>query len=109
MDAVKIVISLTFAMLFAVTIAKADGVGHVRWCETDTNPPAQLRCSAATMPDGNLRGTRSAATLIGEARAAARAGNCDAAIAWAAACQCHNPGPADEIRREKDAVCNYLK
>ncbi|MDP1907748.1 MAG: hypothetical protein Q8K85_05575 [Hyphomicrobium sp.] len=89
--------------------AVADGLANVKWCEANTEAPSQAHCMAKTMPDGNLHGTHSAATLIGEARAAARSGNCDAAISWAVECQCHNSGAADEIRADRDAVCGYLK
>jgi hypothetical protein len=100
-----------FALLIPLltVTAGANGLANVQWCEANTEAPSQSHCMAKTMPDGNLRGTRSAATLIGEARAAARSGNCDAAIAWAVECQCHNAGAADEIRADRDAVCGYLK
>jgi cytochrome c553 len=102
--------TLFLANILLSPVAMADGLAHVKWCETDTASPARAECTVQVMPDGNLRGTRSAATLIGEARAAARAGNCSKAIDWAAACQaCHNPDAAAEIRAAADAVCGYLK
>ena len=99
-------ILLLLANLAFSSAARPEALANVRWCESNTALPAEAICSAQKMPDGNLRGTRSAATLIGEARAAARAGNCAKAVEWAAACQqCHNPGAADEIRAAADAVC----
>lgn len=89
--------------------AYADAVGNVRWCESNTASPASVLAMAAIAPDGKPRGTRSAAVLIGEARAAARRGDCNKAIEWALLCQWHNEGPQNEIRNDRESVCNYLK
>jgi hypothetical protein len=70
----------TLAALSALTSTAAlagEGLDNARWCETQTGPPAQAEAMAARMPDGNLRGTRSAATLIAEAKSSARAGKDD--------------------------------
>jgi hypothetical protein len=47
------------------TSARAgEGLDNLKWCETETGGPAQEKCRVQNMPDGKVRGTRSAATLI---------------------------------------------
>jgi hypothetical protein len=86
-----------------------DGLNNAKWCETQTAAPAQSFVMAQKMPDGKLRGTRSAATLIAEAKGAARAGRDDEAIAWVRACQAHNPHAQQTIDADRAAVLAWLK
>ena len=91
-------------------LAAAAGVDHVRWCEMQTFSPSKGSAMTVKAPDGRPRGSRSAASLVVEARKAARAGGRnDEAIAWAALCQWPNADAAYEIRRDQDAVLNYLR
>jgi hypothetical protein len=95
-------------LLASVTAATADWQAGIRWCETETSAPKKASCIAQKMPDGNRRGTRSAATLIGEARGAARAGNRNGAFDWALACECHDSNAQNEFRAARDALVDYL-
>lgn len=96
--------------LLTVSLACAqEGLANVRWCETQTAPPAQVRCQVRVMPDRQARLLRSAAELIAQSRAAARAGRDDEAIAWAMECQCHNASAIASIVRDRNSVLRYLK
>lgn len=80
----------------------------VNWCTNETNMPAQTTVMAKLDPDGNPRGTRSAAELTAEARKAKAAGNCDKAVEWLALCVSHDAGAENVIRADKAATCNLL-
>jgi hypothetical protein len=98
------------AFFIASTAAMAgEGLTNAQWCETQTSAPAQALVMGQKMPDGNLRGTRSAAVLIAEAKKAARAGRDDEALAWARACQAHNPHAQQTIDADRGAVLGWLK
>ena len=103
-------VGLAFAFAAFPFFAAAGGVDNVRWCEIQTFSPSKGAAMTARAPDGKPRGSRSAAALVAEARKAARAGGRnDEAIAWAALCQWPNADAAHEIRRDQDAVLNYLR
>jgi hypothetical protein len=105
-----IVMAGLIAALSDVSFASAgEGLINAQWCETQTSAPADTQAMVATMPDGKLRGTRSAATLIAEAKAAARAGRDDEAMGWARACQWHNQHAQQTIDAERGAVLQWLK
>lgn len=86
-----------------------EGLNNAKWCETQTGAPADARAMAATAPDGKLRGTRSAAVLIAEARNAARSGRDDEAMAWARLCQWHSQHNQQSIDADRAAVLAWLK
>jgi hypothetical protein len=54
----------------------------INWCSTNTGAPTHAPIMAIKMPDGNLRGTRSPATLTAEARQAKAKGDCNMALQW---------------------------
>lgn len=81
----------------------------INWCETETSTPKQAQCIARVMPDGNVRGMRSAANLTGEARKAARNGNADSTLAWMLECVCHDPNAQNELRAAGNELMQRLK
>ena len=101
-------LTIVFA-LYAPITAYADWAGALMWCQNEPGAPTRFDCQIAVMPDGNRRGFRSAATLIAEAKTAARNGNCGAAISWAVHCQCHNQDEQNAISGNSEAVCNWLR
>ena len=100
---------LVFVFATLPIFAWANGVDNVRWCEMQNFAPSKGAANSVRAPDGKPRGSRSAATLIAEARKAVRVGKNDEAIAWAVLCQWPNADGATQIIRDQDAVLGYLK
>jgi hypothetical protein len=79
----------------------------VKSCESDYNPPEET-VRLTILPNGESRGSDTAAALIRMARQKAKEGKDDEAIRWAVLCQ-FEAKEQDEIRRDSAAVLQYLK
>jgi hypothetical protein len=93
-------------LLFA-SHALADGVTAVKECETDSSTPEDFQ-RLTIMPNGESRGSDSAAALLRTAKQKAKEGKDAEAIQWAALC----PGEKNEqdaIKRDSAAVLQFLK
>jgi hypothetical protein len=71
-------IALCSALLLVT--AKADGLSAVKDCEGDTSPPEEV-ARLALMPNGESRGSTSAAAIVRTAREKAKEGKDAEAIA----------------------------
>jgi hypothetical protein len=94
-------------MLAGASIAQADGVSAVKECETDTSGPEEVQ-RLSILPNGETRGSDTAATLIKMARQKAKEGKDAEAIQWAALCP-YEQRDQETIKRESGAVLQYLK
>ena len=95
------------AALMVPALAKADGLSAVKSCETDSSPPEDF-ARLTILPNGESRGSDTAATLIQMARQKAKEGKDDEAIRWAVLCKLEAE-EQDFIRRDSAAVLQYLK
>ena len=80
-------------------------------CATQEEMASESADEAATevaTPDGK-RGDRTAFQLIRAARAAARAGRDDDAIAFIKVCQWHNQESYEDIDRDRAVILEYLR
>ncbi len=71
--------------LAAPTVSRADGVSAVKACEADNERPEDT-ARLTIMPNGESRGSDTAAALIKMARQKAKEGKDTEAIQWAALC-----------------------
>ena len=97
---------LMFALLFPAA-TRADGVAEVKSCEADSSPPEEF-ARLTIMPNGEPRGSDTAARLIQTARQKAKEGKDDEAIRWALLCKL-DMKDQDAIKRDSAAVLQYLK
>ena len=74
---------LIFATLLASSAAQADGLSAVKECESDTSSPEDPQ-KLSILPNGETRGSDTAATLIKMAKQKAKEGKDPEAIQWAA-------------------------
>jgi hypothetical protein len=86
----------------------ADGVSAVKSCDADNEPPEDT-ARLTIMPNGEPRGSDTAAALIKMARQKAKEGKDAEAIQWAALCNFFEPGEQAAIRRDSASVLQYLK
>jgi len=93
-------------MLFPAA-SHADGLSAVKACETDTSPPEEL-ARLTILPNGETRGSDTAATLIRVAKEKAKEGKDAEAIQWAVLCQ-FEATEQEAIKRDSAAVLQYLK
>ena len=98
---------LVLATLLASSAAQADGLSAVKECESDTSPPEDT-ARLSILPNGETRGSDTAATLIKMARQKAKEGKDAEAIQWAALCQFETSEQA-AIKRDSGAVLQYLR
>jgi hypothetical protein len=87
--------------------ARADGLSAVKECENDTSSPEDTQ-RLSILPNGETRGSDTAATLIKMARQKAKEGKDAEAIQWAALCQFESADQA-AIKRDTASVLEYLK
>jgi hypothetical protein len=87
--------------------ATADGVSAVKECETDTSPPEEVQ-RLSILPNGESRGSDTAATLIRTAKQKAKEGKDAEAVEWAALCQVEK-SDQDAIKRDSAAVLQFLR
>jgi hypothetical protein len=89
------------------TASHADGLSAVQSCETDSRPPEEI-ARLQILPNGESRGSDTAATLINMARQKAKEGKDVEAIQWALLCQ-FDTNEQEAIKRDSAAVLQYLK
>jgi hypothetical protein len=110
MQKAKVVAAIFLAaLLMALTpgSSRADGLSAVKACESDTNSPEDTQ-RLSILPDGETRGSDTAATLVKMARQKAKEGKDAEAVQWAALCQFESNDQA-AIKRDSAAVLDYLK
>ena len=104
--------SAIFFVLFLLpqtsTGLRADGVSAVKSCEVDTDRPEDT-ARLTILPNGETRGSDTAATLIKMARQKAKEGKDAEAIRWAALCNFFDPKEQEAINRDSALVLQYLK
>lgn len=100
---------LLAALLMALTsgASRADGLSAVKACESDNSSPEDTQ-RLSILPNGETRGSDTAATLVKMARQKAKEGKNAEAIQWAALCQFESNDQA-AIRRDSASVLDYLK
>jgi hypothetical protein len=76
------VCALLTAFLLLPATLYADGVSAVKSCETDNSPPEDI-ARLAILPNGESRGSDTAATLITMAKQKAKEGKDIEALQWA--------------------------
>jgi hypothetical protein len=101
------VCSLLTAFLLLPAPLYADGLSAVKSCETDSSPPEEI-ARLAILPNGESRGSDTAATLITMAKQKAKEGNDVEALQWAMLCQ-FDTKEQEAIKRDSAAVLQYLK
>ena len=102
------VLLLLFVIVIAPTALRADGVTAVKACESDTDSPEDI-ARLTIMPNGESRGSDSAAKLIDMARQKANEGKDVEAIQWAALCNFFEPAEQAAIKKDSALVLQYLK
>jgi hypothetical protein len=88
--------------------SRADGVSAVKSCETDNERPEDT-ARLTIMPNGESRGSDTAAALIRTARQKAKEGKDAEAIQWAALCNFSDAGEQAAIKKDSVHVLQYLK
>jgi hypothetical protein len=101
------VVSLLLIALLYPAALHADGVSAVKSCENDNSPPEET-ARLTILPNGEPRGSDTAAALIRIARQRAKEGKDIEAIRWAALCQ-FEASEQEAIKRDSVAVLQYLK
>jgi hypothetical protein len=102
-------LSLALSLIVASTGAlRADGVSAVKSCENDNEPPNDV-ARLTLLPNGESRGSDTAAALIRAAREKAKAGRDDEAMQWAALCNFADPREQEAMKRDRTSVLQYLK
>jgi hypothetical protein len=91
----------------ACTHAAADGLSAVKACERDDNPPEDYQ-RLAILPNGETRGSDTAAKLVKTARQKAKEGKDEEAVRWVALCQAESK-EQEAIRSDAEAVLRCLK
>jgi hypothetical protein len=99
---------ILLSILVMSTGSRADGVSAVKACEDDTSPPEEI-ARLTILPNGQSRGSDTAAALIRIAKQKAKEGKDAEAIQWAALCNFFEPGEQEAIRRDGASVLQYLK
>ena len=90
------------------TASRADGLSAVKSCEADNDRPEEV-ARLTIMPNGESRGSDTAAALIKTARQKAKEGKDAEAIQWAALCNFFEPSEQAAIKRDSALVLQYLK
>jgi len=106
--AARAVLLPLFLIVIAPTALHADGVVAVKSCEADADSPEDT-ARLTILPNGETRGSDTAATLIKMARQKAKEGKDAEAIQWAALCNFSDPAEQAAIRKDSALVLQYLK
>ena len=101
------VASLLLMPLLFPAASHADGVSAVKSCENDNSPPEEV-ARLTILPNGEPRGSDTAAALIRIARQRAKEGKDTEAVRWAVLCQ-FEASDQEAIKRDSVAVLQYLK
>ena len=101
------VCALLTALLLLPAASYADGLSAVKYCETDSSPPEDI-ARLAILPNGESRGSDTAAALIKMAKQKAKEGKDTEALQWAMLCQ-FDTKEQEAIKRVSAAVLEYLK
>ena len=107
----KTVGPICFALLsipLTSTASRADGVSAVKACENDTSRPEDT-ARLTIMPNGESRGSDTAAALVKTAKQKAKEGKDTEALQWAALCNFFEPQEQAAIKRDSASVLQYLK
>jgi hypothetical protein len=102
------VVSLIILCCLAPTVCRADGISAVKSCEADKERPDDT-ARLTIMPNGESRGSDTAAALIETARQKAKEGKDAEAIQWAALCNFADRNEQAAIRKDSALVLQYLK
>src|SRR6188472_4030142 len=94
--------ALLTALLMLPAASHADGLSAVKSCETDSSPPEEI-ARLAILPNGESRGSDTAATLIKMAKQKAKEGKDVEALQWAMLCQ-FDKKEQKAIKRDSAAV-----
>jgi hypothetical protein len=94
--------------IFASNASNADGVSAVKACEADTDRPEDT-ARLTIMPNGESRGSDTAAALVKKAREKAKEGKDAEAIQWAALCNFSDTNEQAAIKKDSAAVLQYLR
>jgi hypothetical protein len=94
--------------LGAPTGSRADGVSAVQACEADNERPEDT-ARLTIMPNGESRGSDTAAALIRMARQKAKEGKDAEAVQWAALCNFFDATEQAAIKNDSVQVLQYLK
>jgi hypothetical protein len=94
--------------LAAPTGSRADGVSAVKACEADNERPEDT-ARLTIMPNGESRGSDTAAALIRMARQKAKEGKDAEAVQWAALCNFFDATEQAAIKNDSALVLQYLK
>ena len=86
----------------------ADWETVLDWIRNETTPPTDVASMAPILPDGKLRGTRSAASLYAEARRAKARGDRDEAFEWLLFAKYHDPDAQSVLRAHREDVLNAI-
>jgi hypothetical protein len=99
---------IALAFLLYSTGTRADGVSAVKSCETDNDAPED-NARLTILPNGESRGSDTAAALIKMARQKAKEGKDAEAIQWAALCNFSEAAEQAAIKKDRTLVLQYLK
>lgn len=100
---------MTVLLWFAAPMGcLADGVSAVKSCEADNERPDD-NALLTIMPNGESRGSDTAAALIKMARQKAKEGKDAEAIQWAALCNFFDASEQAAIKKDNAQVLQYLK
>jgi mono/diheme cytochrome c family protein len=103
--------AVIFTLLTIIAIssgARADGLSAVKSCEADNERPDDT-ARLTILPNGESRGSDSAAALIKMAREKAKEGKDTEAIQWAALCNFFDATEQAAIKKDSAQVLQYLK
>jgi len=104
----RAVACLTLFASFICVSAHADGLSAVKACEADNERPEDT-ARLTILPNGETRGSDTAATLIKMARQKAKEGKDTEAIQWAPLCNFSDASEQEAIKRDRTIVLRYLK
>jgi hypothetical protein len=100
-------LAMCLACCLVFTQAFADGLTAIKACEADNSSPEDYQ-RLSILPNGETRGSDTAATLFKTARQKAKEGKDDEALGWAVLCQAERKEQED-IKADSAAVLRYLK
>ena len=101
-------LGLAFSLvLMTLGETRADGISAVKACESDNERPEDT-ARLTILPNGEPRGSDTAAALIRMARQKAHEGKEAEAIQWAILCNFADQSEQEAIKRDRVLVLRYL-